>query len=33
MPAFIPENVLNILIENYGIRKISTAEEDLAKSF
>lgn len=33
IPAFISENVLNILIENYGIRKISTVEEDLAKSF
>lgn len=29
LPAFISPNVLNVLIENYGIKLISTPEEDL----
>ncbi len=29
LPAFVSENVLNILIENYNISKITTPEEDL----
>ncbi len=29
LPAFVSENVLNILIENYNIAKITTPEEDL----
>ena len=29
LPAFISPNVLNILVENYGIKPITTAEEDL----
>lgn len=29
LPAFVSENVLNFLIENYGIKPISTPEEDL----
>lgn len=31
LPAFISPNILNFLVENYGIAKISTPEEDLAK--
>ncbi len=31
LPAFISPNVLNILVENYGISPISTPEEDLRK--
>ena len=31
LPAFISSNVLNFLIENYGISPISTPEEDLKK--
>ena len=31
LPAFISPNVLNFLIENYGISPISTPEEDLKK--
>lgn len=30
LPAFITPNVLQILVDNYGIRPISTAEEDLS---
>lgn len=29
LPAFISEGVLNVLVENYGIKPISTVEEDL----
>lgn len=29
LPAFISPNVLNILVENYGIKPITTAQEDL----
>jgi len=29
LPAFISPNVLNILVENYGIKPITTAEQDL----
>ncbi len=31
LPAFISENVLNFLVENYNISPISTPEEDLKK--
>lgn len=31
LPAFVSPNVLNFLVENYGIALISTPEEDLAK--
>ena len=31
LPAFISQNVLNFLVENYGISPISTPEEDLKK--
>ena len=31
LPAFISENVLNYLVENYNIAPISTPEEDLKK--
>ncbi len=31
LPAFISPNVLNFLVENYGIAPISTPEEDLQK--
>jgi len=31
LPAFISPNVLNFLVENYGISSISTPEEDLKK--
>ena len=31
LPAFISSNVLNFLVENYGISPISTPEEDLKK--
>lgn len=31
LPAFISPNVLNFLVENYGISPISTPEEDLKK--
>jgi hydroxylamine reductase (hybrid-cluster protein) len=31
LPAFVSPNVLNYLVENYGIAPISTPEEDLAK--
>jgi hydroxylamine reductase len=31
LPAFVSPNVLNMLIENYNIGKISTADEDLKK--
>lgn len=30
LPAFISPNVLNILVENYGIKPITTVDEDLA---
>jgi hydroxylamine reductase len=30
LPAFITPNVLNVLVENYNIKAITTAEEDLA---
>ena len=29
LPAFISPNVLNYLVENYGIAPITTPEEDL----
>ncbi len=29
LPAFVSQNVLNILVKNYGIKPITTAEEDL----
>lgn len=29
LPAFISPNILNILVENYGIKPITTAEQDL----
>ncbi len=31
LPAFVSPNVLNVLVENYGISPISTPEEDLKK--
>ncbi len=31
LPAFLSANVLNFLVENFGIRPISTPEEDLAR--
>ena len=31
LPAFVSPNVLNFLVENYGISPISTPEEDLKK--
>lgn len=31
LPAFVSPNVLNVLVENYGVRPISTPEEDLAR--
>ncbi len=31
LPAFISPNILNFLVENYGISPISTPEEDLKK--
>lgn len=31
LPAFISPNVLNVLVENYGIAPITTPEEDLAE--
>ena len=30
LPAFITENVLGVLVENFNIKPISTAKEDLA---
>ncbi len=30
LPAFISPNVLNVLVENYGIKPITTAKEDLS---
>ena len=30
LPAFVSPNVLSFLVENYGIRPVSTPEEDLA---
>lgn len=33
LPAFISQNVLNYLIENYNIAPISTPKEDLRKIF
>ena len=29
LPAFLSENVLNYLVENYGITPITTPEQDL----
>ncbi|WP_074217631.1 hydroxylamine reductase [Halodesulfovibrio marinisediminis] len=29
LPAFVSPNILNVLVENYGIKPISTPEEDL----
>jgi hydroxylamine reductase len=29
LPAFLTENVLNVLVENYGVKPISTPEEDI----
>ncbi len=29
LPAFITPNVLNFLVENFGIKPISTPDEDL----
>lgn len=31
LPAFISENILKFLVENYGIAHISTPEADMAK--
>ena len=31
LPAFVSPNVLNILVENFGVTPISTADEDLKK--
>ena len=33
LPAFISPNVLNVLVENYGIRPTTTPEQDLADMF
>ena len=33
LPAFISPNVLNFLVENYGLSPISTPEEDIKKLF
>ncbi len=33
LPAFISPNVLNVLVENYGVSPTSTPEADLAKIF
>ena len=30
VPAFISPNVLNVLVENFGIKPIGTVDEDLA---
>lgn len=30
LPAFISQNVLNVLVENFGIKPIGTVEEDIA---
>ena len=30
LPAFVSPNILNFLVENYGIAPITTPEEDLA---
>jgi hydroxylamine reductase len=30
LPAFVSPDVLNVLVENFGIRKNSTVEADLA---
>ena len=29
LPAFITPNILNVLVENYGIKPISTPDDDL----
>ena len=29
LPAFVSPNILNFLVENYGIKPISTPEQDL----
>jgi len=29
LPAFITPNILNVLVENYGIKPITTPDEDL----
>jgi hydroxylamine reductase len=31
LPAFVSPNVLNVLVENYQIGPITTAEEDMKK--
>ena len=31
LPAFVSTNVLKILVDNFGIKPISTAEEDMNK--
>ena len=31
LPAFISPNVLNFLVENYGLSPIGTPEEDIKK--
>lgn len=31
LPAFVTPNVLNVLVENYGIKPVGTADEDLAQ--
>ncbi|WP_230976969.1 hydroxylamine reductase [Proteiniclasticum sediminis] len=33
LPAFVTPNVLNFLVENYGIKPITTPEKDLAEIF
>ncbi|MBT7166261.1 MAG: hydroxylamine reductase, partial [Victivallales bacterium] len=30
LPAFVGPNVLNVLVENFGLKPITTPEEDLA---
>jgi len=31
LPAFVSENILNFLVENYNLTPVSTPEEDLKK--
>ncbi|MHC4325802.1 MAG: hydroxylamine reductase, partial [Planctomycetota bacterium] len=31
LPAFVSPNVLNVLVENYNIKPVGNADEDLAE--
>ena len=33
LPAFLSENVVNVLVENFGIAQRTTADEDMEKFF